>query len=126
MHDAINEFLRSDSSLEVGTRCFSAPMELAGKTIPAGARALLMFHSAHRDPDVFDDPDRLDLRRKTPQPAFPFGGGRYFCLGSALSRIEMEEALSALMERYPSYHIVDLEWQGGLVSHGPKRLVIAR
>lgn len=124
--DAVKEFLRYDSSLEVGTRFFTADTEIAGVVIPAGAPALILFHSAHRDPVVYTEPDTLDFSRKFPQPAFAFGGGRYTCLGSALAMIELEEAMGALMRRYPTYTIKDVAWQGTLVSHGPKHLVIAR
>ena len=121
---AFHEFLRYDSSLETGTRIVNEPIALGDTVIPAGGRVLLMLHAAHHDPAVFDEPDRLDIARANAKDAFPFGGGRYTCLGMALARMEFEEALDELLLRYPRFEIAELEWQGGLVSHGPKRLVM--
>lgn len=123
--DALRELLRYDSSLEVATRYFNEDVKMEDVLIPAGSRALILLHSAHRDPAIYPDPDRLDLMRKQAQPAVVFGGGRYTCLGSALANIELDEALKAFLQRYPGYRIKDVAWQGSLVSHGPQRLVLA-
>lgn len=121
---AINEFIRFDSSLETATRVVNEPVTLGNTILPRGARALIMLHAAHHDPVVFENPETLDIDRKFAKPAFPFGGGRYLCLGMHLARMEIEEALREFLRRFPHFTIDELVWQGGLVSHGPKRLVI--
>ncbi len=57
------------------------------ETVPDGERVLLLVGSANRDPDVFEDPDRYDLDRDTTK-LISFGGGRHFCLGAPLARLE--------------------------------------
>jgi cytochrome P450 len=126
VRDSIAELLRYETSLEGGTRCITESLEISGAVLPQGARALILFPSAHHDPEVFEEPDRLNLHRTFPEQAFPFGAGRYFCLGSVLAKLELEEALEGLVRRMPPLTTVELEWQGGLISHGPKRLLMAR
>lgn len=124
MRQAVDELMRYDSSIATVNRVFTQDYVVAGTTIPAGGQAMLLMQSAHRDPAKFDEPDRLDLTRKNAGDAFPFGGGRYFCLGQALAKVEIEQALKSFIERFPNFHIVEFEWQGNMVSHGPKRLIV--
>ena len=121
---AITELLRYDTSLVTTTRCVNEPITLGTTTLPAGARVTILLGAAHHDPAVFENPSTLDLQRKFAKRVFPFGGGRYVCLGMALARVELEEALRAFFERYPRYEVEELVWQGGLVSHGAKKLVV--
>ena len=121
---AIDELIRFDTSLAVGMRCVNEDLELPGGTIPCGSSVMLVYPSAHRDPAIFERPNLLDLTREFPRPPLPFGGGRYFCLGSYLAKLEIEEALTAILRRMPDYQVIDVTWQGGLVAHGPKRLVV--
>ncbi|KHK89083.1 hypothetical protein LK12_22370 [Novosphingobium malaysiense] len=124
MKQAVAELMRWDSSIGTVNRYFIEDKTLSGVTIPAGSRSMMLFQSAHRDPAKFENPDELDLTRNNAGDSFPFGGGRYFCLGQALAKIEVEDALTAFLARYPNYRVADLEWQGMLVSHGPKRLMV--
>ena len=119
---AASELMRYDSSIGTVNRYFVEEMNLDGVTIPAGSKTIMLFPSAHRDPGKFENPNRLDLTRESASDAFPFGGGRYFCLGQALAKVEIKEALAAFLDRYPTYRVIDYDWQGGLVSHGPKYL----
>ena len=65
---------------------------------------LLLIGSANRDEDVFADPERYDLDRDT-QSLISFGGGRHFCMGAALARLEARVALSELVARVAAYDI---------------------
>ena len=58
--------------------------------------------AANRDPDVFDDPDRLDITRKDPPAMLTFGGGMHYCLGAHLARLELAEALRVITQRMPN------------------------
>ena len=66
---------------------------MQGVDIDAGRRVLLLLGSANRDEDVFADPDTYDLDRNT-QNLISFGGGRHFCMGAALARMEARVALT--------------------------------
>ena len=121
---AANELMRYDSSIGTVNRYFVEDITLGDVTIPAGSKAIMLYQSAHRDPAKFANANQLDLTREAAAEAFPFGGGRYFCLGQALAKVEIREALAAFLERYPNYRVIDYAWQGGLVSHGPKTLQV--
>jgi cytochrome P450 len=81
-------------------RFTTEPVELDGVTIPAGAVVIPAYGSANRDPRRFDDPDRLDLTRE-PNPHLAFGSGIHHCLGAALARTELQEAVRGLLTRLP-------------------------
>jgi len=73
-----------------------------------------VFAAANRDPAAFADPDRLRLDRDGP-PHVAFGRGRHMCLGAPLARVELEEAIGALLHRLPSLRLAvperDLRWR---------------
>jgi len=67
--------------------------------LPKGEMLLLSTVSANRDPAVFSAPDRFDVARRGPR-SFSFGWGPHHCLGAALARAEIQEALPALLEAF--------------------------
>ena len=71
-------------------------------TIPAGSLVIANIAAAHRDPAVYDDPDRLDITREPSTPNLSFGGGAHYCLGSHLARLELVEALRTITSRMPN------------------------
>ena len=77
-------------------------VELAGIRIPAGTIVLANTAAANRDPDVYDDPDRLDITREDPPAMLTFGGGVHYCLGAHLARLELTEALRVITQRMPN------------------------
>jgi cytochrome P450 len=56
--------------------------------------------AAHRDPDVYENPDRFDVTRRLPQPQLIFGIGRHYCIGAALARMQIQEVLRAVTTRW--------------------------
>ncbi|AVT37931.1 cytochrome P450 [Plantactinospora sp. BB1] len=77
-------------------------VEIAGVPIGKGEPVSAALAGANRDPRVFADPDRLDLRRPVGGPAhLGYGYGPHFCLGAALARVQLEVALGALLRRFP-------------------------
>ena len=72
--------------------------------IEAGRRILLLLGSANRDEDVFPDPERYDLERRT-QDLVSFGSGRHFCMGAALARMEARVALTEVRARVKDYEV---------------------
>jgi cytochrome P450 len=126
MVNAIEEFLRYDSSVQMtGRVALEDIADLGGKSIPKGETVLCLLGSANRDPAVYPDrPDRLDVTRPNVKP-LSFGGGIHFCLGAQLARIEAEIAIATLLRRLPDLRIDDVEnpeWRPTFVLRGLKRL----
>jgi cytochrome P450 len=102
--DWVEETLRYDTSTQMILRVTRQPVSLRGVEIDEGQRVLLLIGSANRDEEVFDDPERYDLDRNT-QNLISFGGGRHFCMGAALARMEARIALTELVGRVGSYEV---------------------
>lgn len=94
----VEETLRYDSSTQLLARLLHKDVELHGRIAPAGSQLVLLIGSANRDPAVFADPDRYDLDRDT-SAQVSFGGGRHYCLGANLARLEANVALQELVAR---------------------------
>ncbi len=124
--NAIEEFLRYDSSVQMGARVTLEDIDdLGGRKIPKGETVLCLLGSANRDPAVYPDrPDRLDITRPNVRP-LSFGGGIHHCLGAQLARIEAEIAIATLLRRLPDLRLDDAEnpeWRPTFVLRGLKRL----
>ena len=105
---AFEELLRFEPPTVYTGRTTTRDVEMCGQTIPDGAHVLLITMSASRDERVFDDPDRLDIRRKTAANQVGFGAGPHYCLGAGLARLEGRVALREILRRWPEWDI-DLE-----------------
>jgi cytochrome P450 len=106
MPQAVEEFLRYDSSVQLSARDALQDTSVCGVPVPKGRSVLTLLAAANRDPAVFPDPDRFDIRRERNKPV-SFGGGIHLCLGAQLARIEAREALSVLLERLPDLELDD-------------------
>lgn len=94
--DWVEETVRFDTSTQVLARHVTTDVELHGSIVPRGSQLLLLPGSANRDPRVFDRADVYDLDRDT-SASISFGGGRHFCLGAHLARLEGKVALTQLV-----------------------------
>ncbi len=101
---AVEETLRYDPPSQYQGRVLTAPVELDGTTMPAGARVLIVNGASGRDPRKFPDPDRYDVDREI-DLHLGFGHGRHFCLGASLARLESRIALEELLARIPEYGV---------------------
>jgi cytochrome P450 len=124
--NAIEEFLRYDSSVQMTARTTLEDIEdLGGRRIPAGESVLCLLGSANHDPAVYPDhPERLDITRPNVKP-LSFGGGIHFCLGAQLARIEAEIAINTLLRQIPDLRLDDAvnpEWRPSFVLRGLKCL----
>ena len=99
--NAVEEVLRLDSPVQRTGRVARTDTEVAGVPIRAGSFVVLLLGGANRDPAVFTDPGRLDVRRPNARDHLAFSSGVHYCLGAALARLEGEVGLRRLVERYP-------------------------
>jgi hypothetical protein len=98
----IEEVLRYDSPVQVRTRLATQELPLGGQRVAAGQALLLLVGAANRDPQVFRDPDHVDIQR-TPNHHLAFGEGPHYCLGAALARLEGRITVEILLERCRSW-----------------------
>ncbi len=127
---AVEEFLRFDAPVPHSTfRYSTAPMNLGGVAIPAGAQVIICLAAANRDAERYDNPERLDLDRDEARH-LAFGHGIHHCLGAPLARIEGHLAIGSLLRRYPELSLAvpveDLHWRhgDGLVLRGLSELPV--
>ncbi len=97
---AVEEMLRFDPPVTVSGRIVPEQTEVDGVEIGARESVTVLLSSANRDPAANPDPDRFDIVRELPRH-LSFGGGAHLCLGAHLARIEAQEAIGALVSRYP-------------------------
>ncbi|WP_285692738.1 cytochrome P450 [Actinomadura sp. NBRC 104412] len=100
----IEETLRYDTSSQMIVRTVARDTELHGRVVPAGHRMLLLVGSANRDERVFPEPDVYDLERDT-SALISFGGGRHYCLGANLARLEARVALTEFVRNVRAYDL---------------------
>jgi cytochrome P450 len=78
---------------------------VGGTTVRRGEVVVIYLAAANRDPAVFEDPQRFDVRRPNAGKHLAFSGGRHFCLGAALARIEGEVGLRQFFTRFPDVQL---------------------
>jgi cytochrome P450 len=100
---AVEEIFRFETSVENSTfRYAKEDLVIRDTLIPKGALVQISITSANRDPEVFTDPNRLDVTRPNVQAThLAFGVGPHYCAGAPLARLEMQIALTTLFARYP-------------------------
>ncbi len=109
---AIEEFLRFESSNQLGNRITTAAVTVGGVRLPPHARITLCIGAANRDPAQFDDPDRLDVAR-VPNRHLAFGSGIHTCAGLNLARLEGRVAIGRFLARFPGYALDGQPVRGG-------------
>jgi len=120
-----DELLRYTSPVQWTGRVATAEIEMGGRTIQPLQSVTGILAAANRDPDVFSDPDRLDLGRH-PNPHLAFGRGIHFCLGAPLAVLEAQVAMPMLLERFPRLRLVgEPELRPTWVLRGLRRLPVA-
>jgi beta-dihydromenaquinone-9 omega-hydroxylase len=127
---AVEEQLRMGSPVQGFYRTATRDYPVGGETIPAGAKVLLLFAAANRDPRHYEDPDTFDLDRN-PTDHLAFGGGVHYCLGVPLTRLEGARVFSQLLPRVEEirlagdYRYLDNPTMRGL-EHLPLALIPAK
>jgi cytochrome P450 len=103
---AVEELLRYDSPVQMAVRTAYEDLSFGDHRVEAGTILIALLGAANRDPAKFSHPDRLDVGRSQGSP-MSFGGGIHFCLGAALARLEGQIVLDRLLERFPTWELVD-------------------
>ncbi|WP_051363552.1 cytochrome P450 [Deinococcus murrayi] len=124
---AVEELLRYDTPLPLFERYVLEATEVCGAALRPGEKVGLLYASGNRDPQRFERPGELDLRRD-PNPHLTFGLGRHYCLGAPLARLELALSLRALARAYPGLRLAhpdaEPEYVGGFVIRGLARLEV--
>ena len=127
MRNFVEEVLRLESPSQGFFRFALEDAEVAGVTIPKGSMVQVRFAAANRDPEVFPDPDRLDLHRKNAGAHMAFSQGEHHCIGAPLARLELQTAFESLLERFEHFEFAKdgpLEYVPGLALRSLRALPI--
>ncbi len=127
---AVSETMRLEPSIPAIPRTTVAPIELHGTTLPTGSMVLLCIAAACRDASAWFEPDRFDPDRFTQHDSaklLNFGAGTHYCLGTALAKIAVEEAVRAVLAADPPLHLTedpsDIPWRQ-VLGRSPARLLV--
>jgi cytochrome P450 len=101
---AVEESLRMYPAFAHFRRTATCDTELAGQPIREGEKVVMWYVSSNRDANRYEDADRFDVRRNPEHQAFG-AGGRHFCLGAALARLELNVMFEETLKRYPAMEI---------------------
>lgn len=119
--NAVDEMARFDGSVPRSWRITKSTMQISGVSIPAGELVLPMLSSANRDENEFADPDRFNLDRDT-RKHLAFGRGVHVCLGAPLARIEGQEIIKEILNRFPNLRLTknveELQWRKDVALRG--------
>ncbi|WP_067824076.1 cytochrome P450 [Nocardia inohanensis] len=126
---AVDELLRFLSpQVLAGPRFARTDLELAGHPVAAGETVLLCLASANHDPEIFDAPAELNVRRN-PDPHLALGHGAHACVGNALVRPVIGAVLEAIYAHWPEPRITvdaqSIPWRSGFRHRGPLTLPVA-
>ncbi|TDE26618.1 cytochrome P450 [Actinomadura sp. 6K520] len=126
---AVEEVLRFGMPGDGGLlRMATKDVELPSGTVRAGQAVMPSMASANRDPEVFTDPERFDVRREH-CPHLTFGQGAHYCAGANLARHELQVALETLTRMVPGLRLdvapEEVEWRSGLLLRAPLSLPVA-
>jgi cytochrome P450 len=119
---AVEESLRLEPAAAVVDRYATTGTELSGARIQAGDQVTVSIAGANRDPAVFPDPDRFDVRRANAARHLAFAHGPHFCLGAHLARLEARVAVATMLARLPGLRLDGPADARGLVFRKPPDL----
>src|SRR4029079_9608537 len=107
--NAVDELIRMVSPVIYMRRTATADTEVGGQKIAEGEKVIMYFSAANRDPGVFPDPDKLDIRRANASKNIAFGFGPHVCIGKRVAQLQLEEVYRQLLTRLP-----DIQYAGGM------------
>ena len=107
MTAAVEEMIRYSCPFVRMRRTLTQDFEWHGKTLKEGDEILMLYPAANRDPRVFKEPHRFDIRRDPDRPSLSFGIGKHYCLGASLARLDTRIAVEALLRRLPDMRLAE-------------------
>jgi cytochrome P450 len=107
--NAVDELIRMISPVIYMRRTATEDTEIGRQKIAAGEKVIMYYGAANRDPAIFPDPDRLDIRRVNASKNIAFGFGPHVCIGKRVAQLQLEEVYRQLLTRLP-----DIEYAGGI------------
>ncbi|AYF76760.1 cytochrome P450 [Nocardia yunnanensis] len=120
--NTVNEVVRYESPVRAFSRKAVRAVEIAGTPIEKGARVVVIYGSANRDPLEWESPDIFDIRRDAARQ-LGFGHGTHGCAGQGLARLETQAILRALVERVDRIEVAgEPEWVLNNIIHRYARL----
>ena len=124
LEPAVDELLRYDSPVQLDGRVVREDLEMGGKRLRAGEKAIALIGAANRDPAAFGNPDALDIARSE-KSHLSFGRGIHYCLGASLAVLEARIAFRGLLDRFPSIRMAaEPRYRDGIVLRGVESLWI--
>lgn len=126
---AAEESLRMNTATFNWRRRTTAPVDIDGHELPAGANLFLVYGSANRDSEHFADADRFDIGREGHSRHLGLGYGSHFCSGAALARLELTVTLEEMTSSMPDLRLLDdreLIWVHNVSFCGPRSLWLQR
>ncbi len=115
----VPEALRLVSPVMYMRRTALAEAEFSGQKIMPGEKVVMYYGAANRDPDVFNNPDRMDIHRNNAKDHLAFGTGAHVCLGQRIANMQLETAYRRILDRFPN-----IAWTGKQ-AHAPNNFVNA-
>lgn len=124
--DVIEELMRYRSAATSVFRSAAEPIERDGEVLPTGTRMFLSLWSSNHDESIFPQPEKFAITENSIHPHMGFGHGPHHCIGAALARAELQEALAMLAAAIHCPTILDgAVWKSPLGINGPERLPIS-
>ena len=122
---AIPEMLRLITPVTQMMRTAIEDTEIGGQKISAGERVVMLYGAANTDPEVFEDPMRMDIGRGNANRHFAFGQGIHRCLGASTATLQLEILLERLLAAFPDMSVVgEPEYLWSNFVSGPKRMQV--
>jgi cytochrome P450 len=122
MPAAVEEFVRWASPVMTFRRTTTAEVELHGRTLPAGEKVVLFYHSGNRDEQAFDAPWQFNLGRQPNHHLGFGGGGPHYCMGASLARTQLRAIFAEMLRVMPDIEAGEPELLRSAFIHGIKRM----
>lgn len=121
---AVDEVLRYDAPVQLTTRVARGAGRIGAAEVRAGDTVLLLLAAANRDPEVYNRPDRFDIRRRQDVTHLAFAAGPHFCIGAGLAALEARIVLETFARRVadPGLRGEPVTYKPNLCLRGPDRL----